>query len=213
MRFSEIFTAIIGAILGSFMTHWLDKKQKSKNEKNKKFLTNQIIIELSPERNFQKVEELLGTPDKIYDDYSVLDDIEHEKNQFTSVLYYLDNAELKITTKDKQSIFAITVLTSDTKIVLPFFGEEINSKLMHDAKISEDLIENHNIKITPVRTIRDYAVLVTENIGPPFYKSISYFCIANDDNDVLNSSIFGFSFSSQYDTAFYIHDYELRKHA
>lgn len=187
----------------------------SNSHSNKKLLTNDIISAISPERNYDKVKELLGIPDKTIEDFSVFEDDEtqEEDKKITSDLYFLKNAYLKVTTLDKVSIYSLTVFGYGSDISLPdihYIGE-ISRNESSVAIVDEEII--NGARFASVRTMRDSATAIQHRIGPPFYKCLTYFVDGyvddEDYNSLIGREIIGFCISDG-DMSFYIYDYEMR---
>lgn len=184
------------------------------NDISRKILTNDIIVALSPERNYAKAKEMLGVPDKVIKDSSVFEDkfrfdviSKEDLENITSDLYFLENAVLKVTTIDKQSIHALTVLCND-ELLLPDLPHYCSDK------VCQELLEN--AIIGSVRTIKESAIALRTYMGPPFYKHMTYFTngyLEDEDNPnedkLIGSEIVGFCLSESQ-MVFYIYDYELR---
>lgn len=199
-----------------------DKEHVTENSVPIKVLTNEIVDKICPERNYDKVKEILGVPDKVITDESAFDnkfsfDIfsEDELKNITSDLYFLENAVLKVTTIDKQSIHALTVLSYD-KLLLPDIPHYCNEygDALTNAKVCQELIDNSIIG--SIRTIRDSAIALRTYTGPPFYKHMTYFINGYlqdeenpDESELIGSPISGFCLSNS-EMVFYIYDYELR---
>lgn len=177
-------------------------------------LTNEIIKALSPERNYAKASDILGTPDKVIKDSSVFDHnfspnmySKDELENITSDIYFLDNANLKVTTIDKQSIHALTVFFHDELLLpdLPHYCED---------RVCQELLDH--AAVDTVRTIRESSIAFRTYMGPPFYKHITYFTdgylkdIENPNTDeLMNNKFVGFCLSDS-EMVFYIYEYELR---
>lgn len=181
---------------------------------SRKILTDEIIKALSPERNYAKVKEILGVPDKVIKDSSVFDNdlpfsiySKNDLNNIISDIYFLDNAHLKVTTIDRQSIHALTVLSHNELLLpdLPHYGDD---------KVCQELVDNATVR--SIRTMRDSAIALRISMGPPFYKHMTYFIDGYlkdeenpDESELIDSEIVGFCLSESQ-MAFYIYDYELR---
>lgn len=227
----EIVSIGFGFLAGSglialMLDKWYDHRKARKDEEEKKILTNpnsekiltdNLVKTFSPERNYKKVKEILGEPDKMYDDFSIFEgnDYNHTNSkQFQSDLYFLKNAILKITTYDKISICSITVFPLDDFIEIPYydFFSEGNSTNESYSKISKEFIDAH-ARVTDVRTIREWGFAIQTSIGPPFYKYLTLFSYSGDSNDEIENCIGmpidGFCLSDD-EYAFYIYEYEQR---
>lgn len=183
-----------------------------------KILTNDIIDKLSPNRNYAKVKELLGEPDKIDDDSSIFDESTCSDEELKNVkydMYFLNNANLKITRIDEEKIHSITVLSSDNRLTLPrkycFF--DMDSIVIGEAEISEEILENALIQTVVTRF--DDATAIQNYMGQPFNKSMTYFVSGHldfeektDFSDLIGRKIIGFCLCDS-DMAFYIYDSEL----
>lgn len=192
---------------------------------SRKILTNEIIVALSPERNYAKAKEILGVPDKVIKDGSVFEDdfsfnlpSEDHLEDITSDIYFLENAALKVTTIDKQSIHALTVLSYDKLLLpdIPYYCNMYNTYdgTFADAKVCEELVED--AIVASVRTIRDSAIALRTYLGAPFYKHMTYFTngyLEDEENpnkdELIGNEIVGFCLSDSQ-MVFYIYDYELR---
>lgn len=200
-----------------------DEANIPQKDASRKILTNDIIEALSPERNYAKAKELLGEPDKVIKDSSVFED----HNQYSifsadelegviSDIYFLDNANLKITTIDRKTIHSITVLGHDDQLKIPgiYYPCDMHNNTLAEARICQEIVDTATI--TSVRTIRDNATAFRTYIGPPFYKYITYFTYGHLDDEknpnystFVGNEILGFCLSDS-DLVFYIYDYELR---
>lgn len=200
-----------------------DEADIPQKDASRKMLTNYIIEALSPERNYAKVKELLGVPDRVMKDGTVFkDDNQYsifsadELKKITSDIYFLDNAVLKVTTVDRQTIHSITVFGYDDQLEIPGIYYPCNryNNTLAEARICQEIVDTATI--TSVRTIRDSATALRTSIGPPFYKYITYFTHGHlddeenpDYNTLVGNEISGFCLSNS-DLVFYIYDYELR---
>ncbi|VXC56277.1 MULTISPECIES: hypothetical protein [Chryseobacterium] len=223
----NIISGIIGGIIVIIIERIINRHDKvkelkkgtsPKNLNSNIVLTNELIETFHPERNYIKVKEILGSPDKSYEDFSIFEDELTESVMYLSDLYFLKNAILKVTTIDSKSIHSITIFSYKEKIEIPglFYPCENTELNLGEAKICEEVIKYIN-KYTPVHTIRDLGFAIQNYSGAPFYKYITFFCFDNvtkaketyDVNEFIGKPIEGFCLSNS-DSAFYIHDYELR---
>lgn len=226
-----IIVTAIASIIAGLALPFIERAFLKRNDKSKAFevdipknhittkiLTNEIIQALSPERNYDKAKELLGIPDKIIYDCCVFESVEHT-DSITSDIYLLQNAALKVTTIDKQSIHALTVLFHDNKLLLPDLLHPCDMYNIHEdnyenAKVCQELVEESFIG--SIRTMRDSTVALRLYMGPPFYKHMTYFIdgyLEDEENpnksELIGSKIIGFCLSSS-SRVFYLYDYELR---
>lgn len=176
-------------------------------------LTDSIIDEISPGRNYAKVNEILGISDKTGTDYSIFEDSIHEKRSesVTSDLFFLKNALLKVTTLDKKSIYSITVFPHDRKITLPgiFYPCSYHNNIVGEARLCKEIIEYATL-IEPITTVRDRAKALQNYTGAPFYRYITYFIDdVPKDGELEDQVIQGFCLSSG-NMAFYIYEGELK---
>lgn len=178
-------------------------------------LTDDIIEEIAPGRNYAKVRDILGISDKTGKDYSVFEDLLSDERKDESAiadLYFLRNALLKVTTLDKESIYSITVFPYDSKITISglLYICEQYSNVVGEARICKEIIDHaHNNQ--HISTVRDSARAIQNYTGAPFYKYITYFMndISKDEEQLEGQLISGFCISDG-DMAFYIYDSELK---
>lgn len=168
--------------------------QKYMEKRNKRQLHNNIINNLYPEKNFQKVFELFGEPN-----YSrrICSD-ESDKKEIFSIVYTLNNATIKILTLNKEVILATTVISDDNKISIPFFrywNDNVNEGRLGSAKINQKIIQEFTG--AHAGTMRDgFHFIFQKTIPAPDYKNIYYFCDAHLDekiNDLEGRVIVGFA--------------------
>lgn len=176
-------------------------------------LTNNIINEISPGRNYAKVNEILGISDKTGTGYSIFEDSMNDKvlEGINSDLFFLKNALLKITTLDQKSIYSITVFPYDRKITLPgiFYPCSHNDNIVGKAPLCKEIIE-HATFIKPITTMRDRAKAIQNYTGAPFYRYITYFVDDTPKDEELEGQVIkGFCLSSG-NMAFYIYEDELK---
>lgn len=187
----------------------------SESAASKILLTDNIIEEISPGRNYAKVKDILGISDKTGINYSIFEDLLSDERKDESAiadLYFLRNALLKVTTLDKESIYSITVFAYDSKITISglFYTCEQYSNVIGEARICKEITDHaHNNQ--QISTIRDSARAIQNYTGAPFYKYITYFVndISKDDEQLEGKLISGFCLSDG-DMAFYIYDSELK---
>lgn len=223
---------IISGIIGGLVVFLIDKlikkiedKKDSKkgrtpqNNNNNIIITDELIEAILPNRNYSKAKELFGIPDKTFDDYSIFQEEIDSTNIPKSDLYFLKNANLKITTLDEKKICSITIFSYDNKINIPsiYYPCEERSTIIGKATVCKSIINNFSNK-SQVHTIRNRGFAIQNYFGAPFYQYITYFCFDNFTNanepyeikDFINQPIEGFCLSNIGSQAFYIFDYELR---
>lgn len=180
---------------------------------NNKLLTDDILDKIRPKLNYDKVKELLGTPNKEIESHSFIEDdcFENEKNIFHSDLYFLKNAILKVTTTDKKSIHSISILGHESNITLPKLDIIYNPINEYDTTVIIKEMINDAL-IVPIRTMKINSTAIQHFIGPPFREYVTYFVDGDVEEDNTNClvgrEIIGFCISSDKE-AFYIYDYEI----
>lgn len=223
---NNIIAGVIGGMVVLLIQRFLDnvKQEKENNEKkslinpnSKRLLTNDLITTFSPEKNYKKVKEILGEPDKTYKDFSIFEEHHQEDNtkiEYKSDLYVLENGVLKITTHDQVSINSITVFPYDNFIEIPYFEffTSQNKINIGNAKIDEEFINYHHNKIE-IRTIRESAFAIQTYTGAPHYRQLTIFTyfpnLENGIEKFIGNNIEGFCLSHDR-SAFYIYEYEQR---
>lgn len=210
-----IIVTALATIIAGLALPFIEQKFFKHNNMPTKILTNDILNRISPGRSLAKAKEILGIPDKSFDDSFILEDppayIE-EIDAIKSDIYFLENAVLKISTLDERSIHSITVLNYDDTLDYPYTLQE---NIDGGTKVFEELITNAR-KITSVRTMRDSATAIQHYTGSPLYKYITYFIERNIDYEenpdyksLIGEKMIGFCFSDG-DMALYIYDGEVR---
>lgn len=189
-------------------------------------LTNEIISMISPERNYAKVQEVLGLSHKTIDqDSSVFEGITDRSIHFKyskkelenpkSDIYFLKNANVKITTFDNKTIHSITIFSRDSSLKIPekFYICDTYKNTVGDARICQEIIDIAYIQ--SVRARYDSATAIQNHLGPS-NGYITYFINGHlDDEDspnynkLIGEKITGFCLSES-EMVFYIYDYESR---
>lgn len=189
-----------------------------------RILTNEIISIISPKRNYAKVKEVLGFAHKTIDkDSSVFEDITDNSILFEysaeelanpkSDIYFLKNANLKITTLNGKTIHSVTVFSRDSslKIPLKFYLCGNYKNTLGDARICQEIVDIASVE--SVRARYDSATAIQNHLGPS-NGYITYFVDGHLDDDdtqdynkLIGDKITGFCLSES-DMSFYIFDYE-----
>lgn len=195
------------------------------NNTPSRILTNEIISMISPERNYAKVEEVLGLSHKTIDnDWSVFEYItdssirfkysKEELENIKSDIYFLKNANLKVTTLDNKTIHSITIFSRDSSLKIPekFYLCDTYKNTVGDARICQEIIDIAAIE--SVRARYDSATAIQNFLGPS-RGYITYFISghlddedSSDYNKLVGDKVIGFCLSES-EMAFYIYDYEL----
>lgn len=191
-----------------------------------KVLTNEIISIISPERNYAKVEEVLGFSHKtINKDSSVFETLTDRSIHFKysqeelenpkSDIYFLKNAKVKITTFDNKTIHSITIFSRDNSLKIPekFYICNTYKNTVGDARICQEIIDIACIQ--SVRARYDSVTAIQNHLGVS-NGYITYFINGHlddedspDYNKLVGEKITGFCLSES-DMVFYIYDYESR---
>lgn len=194
------------------------------NNSVSRFLTNEIISMISPERNYAKVKEVLGFAHKTIDeDPSIFEDVTDNSIRFKysegelanpkSDIYILKNANLKVTTLNGKTIHSVTIFSrnSSLKIPLKFYLCDNYKNLLGDARICQDIINIASVQ--SVRARYDSATAIQNYLGPS-NGYITYFVDGHLDDDdtqdynkLISDKITGFCLSES-EISFYIFDYE-----
>ena len=215
----NIISGIIGGIV-VFLIEKLSKKIEDnkdskkgnipKNINSNTVFTNELIEAILPNKNYSIAKELFGIPDKTFEDFSIFQNETDTQKKPKSDLYFLKNANLKITTLDEKTICSITIFSYKSKINIPsiYYPCENKSSIVGKAIICDSIIENISNK-TQVHTIRDRGFAIQNSFGAPFYNYITYFCFDNISNvnelydikDFVNQTIEGFCLSNDINQA------------
>lgn len=189
-----------------------------------KVLTNEIISMISPERNYAKAEEILGFAHKTIDgDASVFENITDNGALFKysseelanpkSDIYFLKNADLKLTTLNGKTVHSLTIFSRDSslKIPLKFYLCDNYKDTLGDARICQEIIDIASVQ--SVRARHDSATAIQNHLGPS-NGYITYFVDGHLDDDdtqdynkLIGAKITGFCLSES-DMSFYIFAYE-----
>jgi hypothetical protein len=225
----EYIVNFISAIIGGLFV-WLiqqlyqNKKERKNNELIKaryidKIIDKNILNSLKPETNLAIMYDLLGVPLK----KSITDELVYKEDSIetNSYIYSFKNADIKITSKDNQTIDSVTLLANDKTFNISNFISHFNLKyeVLNKARVNNSLILNS--KSTFIASRHDYSFALNYSIGNSFYLDITLFGICENDwhvyfenrdpNLFMNGLITGICLSKYMsDESFYIHQYELR---
>lgn len=189
-----------------------------------RILTNEIISTVSPERNYAKAKEVLGVAHKtIEQDSSIFEEIDDNSMLFQysaeelanpqSDIYFLKNANLKLTTLNRKTIHSVTIVSRDSslKIPLKFYLCDSYKNTLGDARICQEIIDTAIVQ--SVRARHDSATAIQNYLGPS-NGYITYFVDGHLDDDdtqdynkLIGKKITGFCLSESH-MSFYIFDYE-----
>lgn len=184
---------------------------------SRKIIKDDILYSLRPGVNIEFMRQLLGAPTKHSNQDNPL--FAEESTGITnSYLYILNNAYLKITSKDNVSIDSITIFPTDEQFRVhewEYLCEEKETRL-NRITVGEKLIEIANSH-TFISTMKDNVFAIETYIPNPYYNSYTFFGHAyrgheyvdtNDINLLKGGTITGICIASDHDTAHYIYEYE-----
>lgn len=225
----EYIVNFISAIFGGLFV-WLiqqlyqNKKEHKNNELIKahhidKIIDKNILNSLKPETNLELMYYLLGVPLKKF----TIDALVYKEDtiETNSYIYSFKNADLKITSKDNQTIDSVTLLANDKTFNISNFVShfDLKSKVLNKARVNNSLILHS--KSTFIASRHDHSFALNYSIGNSFYLDITLFGICEnnwhdyfkdkDPHIFMNGLITGICLSKYMsDESFYIHQYELR---
>ncbi|HSD09310.1 hypothetical protein [Flavobacterium sp.] len=225
----EYIFNFISAIIGGLIV-WLiqqlyqNKKERKNNELIKahhidKIIDKNMLNSLKPGTNLAVMFDVLGIPQKKF----IKDELVYQEDiiETNSYIYIFKNADIKITSKDNQTIDSVTLLANDKTFDISNFVSHLNlnSEVLNKARVNNNLILDS--KSTFIASRHDYSFAFNYSIGNPFSLDITLFGKSEngwhnyfDDKDpnlFLNGLITGICLSKYMsDESFYIHQYELR---
>lgn len=199
---------------------YLSVREKRKEERQKliKFPNSERIInetifdKLSPGRSVELMKTVLGTPDKKYQDSepafkeyreeeeglmvyefdSEEDREKYEENKYNTTAYFYDlkNAQVKITSKDGETINSLAVEVKEGTLdvsSLPLgwisADEEAEEKiLLGETKVNRELVESSRLDYEVSRY--DHIIIMSIYTAAPLYTHYTYTGTPNFDNDI-----------------------------
>jgi hypothetical protein len=224
----DIILNFISAIIGGILVWVIQQNYQNRRENKKlnfiklnqteKVIDPEIINTLKPEMHIDLMREHLGNPLKIFkEDSPVFNETTVQTNSF---LYSFKNANIKITSKNNQSIDTITVFPNDNTFDIGNYTEHLNlnSNKLNKARVNSELISNSEHTFLAAR--HDYTFAFNYAIPNPLYLKITLFGSSSNDfheyfekkNSALflNGLITGICVSDYDEEAYYIYQYELR---
>lgn len=249
----ELLAGAVGGLIALAVEHTYlaIRDRQTRNKKliisfpnNDRRITESIFTELSPGASIELMRSVLGTPNKTFQDLGRLsltsgyneDGAYHdvpepevpqgEEEPYTnSYLYVFKNAWVKVTSKDKETVDSLTVLTKDNSLsmdslLLPEGIEE--DARFGVTKVTKEWIMGCNYEFLLTRRDRSFAI--SHFFGSPLYRHYTFFGspLFNEEREEKESSgnecsaeyfiggiIEGVCISSEASNIYYIYDYEL----
>lgn len=212
MIFESLFSRILYSITGKTILFFKNKffvQAGFTVRTNKKYIDKSILYSLSPGRSFNKVNEILGEPDFVYQkDCSV--NSEDEIELFSNI-YLFENALIKVISKNGISIHSFTVLSADENIFphwKSIFFNDDSSVISFD--ISQQSIYRQ------VRARHESYFALSHYVGNPLYMYLTVYGYLDPNAVYSDHSVYacgkginGFSCSKDEDF-FFIYSYEIR---
>lgn len=231
MNWNEFLTNIIGGIVGGGIVAitlqlYLNKKEKKKegalnivkSRTTEKIITDSILWDLKPGNSIAQMREILGTyTRKTNSDCSVFGDKEIETNSY---LYIVNNAYIKITSRDDITIDTLTILPFGIEFRLDSIANvcDENENRFNIMKVCKSLIDNADEHVY-IGTRIDSSFALKLYFSNPLYQYFTYFGFAensfeylknNDPNTFLDGVINGICISNISEEAYFIYDQETR---
>lgn len=221
---------------------YYNHKEKQREEKQKivtfpneeRTINKSIFTALAPGASLDLMKSVLGTPNKIFKDIGAVfvELKEDESNDFVkntndnregtnAYLYKFKNANVKITSKEKESIDSLTVIAfkNDIRLVdfmIPGEDEDTEDRL-NEIKVTPYLFEH--CKREFIKTRMDNCFALSFDTGSPFYATYTYFGSPDFDKDTdfetdnpnnfIGGTIDGICISSNIEDCYFIPHYEL----
>jgi hypothetical protein len=220
----NFISAIIGGLIVWVVQQYYQNKRENKKSnfiklnQAKKIIDPEIVYSLKPGMHIDLMREHLGNPMKIFkEDNTVFNEKIVETNSF---LYSFKNANIKVTSKNNQSIDTLTVFPKDSTFEIGNYTEDLNfnSNKLNKARVNSKLISNSEHTFLAAR--HDSTFAFNYSIPNPFYLKITLFGTSiNDFHEYfdkqnpelfLNGLITGICISDYNEEAYYIYQYELR---
>lgn len=231
MNWIEFLTNIIGGIVGGgivvlTLQVYLNKKEKKKEDalnivKSKtaqKRITDSILWDLKPGNSIAQMREILGTyTKKTNSDFTVFSEKEIKTNSY---LYILNNAYLKITSRDDITIDTLTIFPFGIEFHLDSIANicDENENRFNIMKVCKKLIENAD-EHTYIGTRIDSSFAFKLYFPNPLYQYFTYFGYSEnhfeyleskDPNKFLEGVINGICISNISEEVYFIYDQETK---
>jgi len=206
-----------------------DKKQQIVTFPNeRKIIDGSIFSSLSPGANLELMKSVLGSPNKIYqEEVRVFEDSsiaclkpKKKPKPTNAYLYLFKNAQVKITSKDKETIDSLTVLTDDENIsteALMYPDETDENFKFGKTKVTREMLVDCRVEY--IHGMRDNSFAISFFFPCPLYKNYTYFGTPDVDKnidvieykpeDFIGGTIDGVCISFDDAEVYFIYDGEL----
>jgi len=162
---------------------------------------------------------MLGAPNKTAkEDHALFTEKEVKTNVY---FYFFENANLKITSRDKEVIDSLTLICHDNSISLDYFllDSDEGSLRLGELKVTKAFVD-YGIRHDYLQARLDSSFALQIRTAAPNYLTYTYFGFGgggirdyyanNDPSAFIGETIDGVCLSEDPDSSFYIYDYEMR---
>jgi hypothetical protein len=207
--------------LVQYVVHRREKKRDKEEGSVVRFtneerrITRSIFNYLGPRSSIELMKTQLGPPNKkvkekigLFSEDPSFDDLEDTN----SYIYFFKNAQVKITSKDNETIDSLSVVASDTDIAfnnLFYFNPDEKDEFLNVANLTPEMLEG--CRAEQFLGCRDSFTVAQKVVGNPFFVYLTYFCDYSADEDVsknpgllVGSVINGICLSSDPNTVGYV---------
>ncbi len=216
----DLQTIIAGVIGGAIVLaaeqiylHLKESRQEKRHKlvtfpNSERIIDKTIFDRLSPGRNVELMKTALGTPDKTYPEsdpvfqelraeeadlvFNEIDDKIPEEDRYKTTAYFYDfkNAQVKITSKNRETIDSLaievkegTIDASDIPLSWAASDEEVDDKLiLGKTLVKKDLVESSRLEYVFSRF--DNIIILSVYTGSPFYTHYTYTGNADFKEDI-----------------------------
>jgi len=222
-------SSLVGAIIGGFVVFAteqivsiLKERRRTRqgrvvrNPNAEKLVSENLFHDLSPGTTIALMRQMLGVPNNYARlDFPVFSEDEAETHSY---LYIFQNAFVKITSRDNETISTLTVLPLEdsfpmSSLLLP---DDVTAKKFRDFIVTPQLVE-YEYNHTYISTLRDSAFAIEFLTGAPTHLHYVFFGYggsreeyenANGPKVFIGQKVNGLCISST-EEAYYIYDNEL----